>query len=106
MSWLNKLGFKKKEKLTKGVEKSREGLLSKISKSIAGKDRGDAETLDQMEDALITSAEGDTTTIEIINRLEARVARAQFVTEAELQKILQESISSLWTGNSTERPAS
>src|SRR5690625_555247 len=105
MSWLNKLGFKKKEKLTKGVEKSREGLLSKISKSIAGKDRVDAETLDQLEDALITSDVGVTTTIEIINRLEARVARDKFVTEAELQKILQEEITSLLKENSPERPA-
>src|SRR5690625_5138614 len=105
MSWLNKLGFKKKEKLTKGVEKSREGLLSKISKSIAGKDRVDAETLDQLEDALITSDVGVTTTIEIINRLEARVARDKFVTEAELQKILQEEITSLLKENSPEKPA-
>src|SRR5690625_1722917 len=105
MSWLNKLGFKKKEKLTKGVEKSREGLLSKISKSIAGKDRVDAETLDQLEDALITSDVGVTATIEIINRLEARVARDKFVTEAELQKILQEEITSLLKENSPEKPA-
>src|SRR5690625_199597 len=105
MSWLNKLGFKKKEKLTKGVEKSREGLLSKSSKSIAGKDRVDAETLDQLEDALITSDVGVTTTIEIINRLEARAARDKFVTEAELQKILQEEITSLLKENSPEKPA-
>ena len=41
MSWLDKLGLKKKEKLEKGVEKSREGLLNKISKSLAGKDKVD-----------------------------------------------------------------
>src|SRR5690625_745991 len=86
MSWLNKLGFKKKEKLTKGVEKRREGLLSKIRKSIAGKDRVDAETLDQLEDALITSDVGVTTTIEIINRLEARGAGDKSVTEAERKR--------------------
>src|SRR5690625_2568433 len=105
MSWLNKLGFKKKEKLTKGVEKSREGLLSKISKSIAGKDRVDADNFDQLEDALITSDVGVRTTIEIINRLEARVVRDKFVTEAELQKILQEKSTSLLTENSPETPA-
>lgn len=105
MSWLNKLGFKKKEKLNKGVEKSRDGLLNKISKSIAGKDKVDAETLDALEDALITSDVGVTTTIEIINRLETRVARDKFITEAELQRILQEEITSLLKDNSPAQPA-
>src|SRR5690625_7373359 len=43
--------------------------------------------------------------MEIINRLEARVARDKFVTEAELQKILQEEITSLVKENSPEKPA-
>src|SRR5690625_5755172 len=87
------------------TRRSSDLLLSKISKSIAGKDRVDAETLDQLEDALITSDVGVTTTIEIINRLEARVARDKFVTEAELQKILQEEITSHLKENSPEKPA-
>lgn len=105
MSWLNKLGFKKKEKLNKGVEKSRDGLLNKISKSIAGKDKVDAETLDKLEDALISSDVGVTTTIEIINRLEARVAREKFVIESELQTILRDEITSLLKDNSPAQPA-
>ncbi|MDX1640767.1 MAG: signal recognition particle receptor subunit alpha [Balneolaceae bacterium] len=71
MGWLDKLGLKKEEKLDKGVEKSREGLLNKIGKSIAGKDKVDDATLDALEDALITSDVGVKTTIEIIDRLEA-----------------------------------
>ena len=58
MGWLDKLGLKKEEKLDKGVEKSREGLLNKIGKSIAGKDKIDDATLDDLEDALITSDVG------------------------------------------------
>lgn len=105
MSWLDKLGLKKKEKLDKGIEKSREGLLSKISKSIAGKDRIDDATLDDLEDALISSDVGVKTTIEIINRLEARVARDKFITQAELQQIMREEITSLLRENRPDQPA-
>ena len=105
MSWLDKLGLKKKEKLDKGVEKSREGLLNKIGKSIAGKDKVDAATLDDLEDALITSDVGVKTTIEIINRIEARVARDKFVTQSELQEMLQEEITALLIENNPDKPA-
>lgn len=104
MSWLNKLGLKKKEKLEKGVEKSREGLLNKIGKSIAGKDKVDAATLDELEDALISSDVGVKTTIDIINRIEARVARDKFVTQAELQEMLREEIVALLRENRPESP--
>lgn len=105
MSWLDKLGLKKKEKLDKGVEKSREGLLNKIGKSIAGKDKVDAATLDDLEDALITSDVGVKTTIEIINRIETRVARDKFVTQSELQEILREEITALLIENNPDKPA-
>ena len=105
MGWLDKLGLKKEEKLDKGVEKSREGLLNKIGKSIAGKDKVDAATLDDLEDALITSDVGVKTTIEIIDRLEARVARDKFVTQNELQQIMREEITALLKENRPDQPA-
>lgn len=105
MSWLNKLGLKKKEKLEKGVEKSREGLLNKIGKSLAGKDTVDAETLDALEDALITSDVGVKTTIEIIERVEKRVSRDKFVTQNELQLMLREEIVALLKENRPDQPA-
>lgn len=105
MSWLNKLGLKKEEKLDKGVEKSREGLLNKIGKSIAGKDKIDDATLDDLEDALITSDVGVKTTIEIINRLEARVARDKFITQSELQQIMREEITALLKESRPDQPA-
>ncbi|TVQ01431.1 MAG: signal recognition particle-docking protein FtsY [Balneolaceae bacterium] len=105
MSWLDKLGLRKTEKLDKGVEKSREGLLNKISKSIAGKDKIDDATLDELEDALISSDVGVKTTIEIISRLEARVARDKFITQAELQQIMREEITALLKENRPDQPA-
>jgi fused signal recognition particle receptor len=105
MGLLDKLGLKKKEKLDKGVEKSREGLLSKIGKSIAGKDTVDAATLDDLEDALITSDVGVKTTIEIINRIEERVARDKYINQSELQQILREEITALLKESRPDQPA-
>jgi fused signal recognition particle receptor len=105
MSWLNKLGLKKKEKLEQGVEKSREGLLNKIGKSLAGKDTVDAETLDDLEDALISSDVGVKTTIEIIDRIEARVARDKYLSQNEFQQMLQEEIVTLLKENKPDQPA-
>ncbi len=105
MGWLDKLGLKKEEKLEKGVEKSREGFLNKIGKTFAGKDTVDASTLDELEDILISSDVGVKTTIEIINRIEARVARDKFVTQGELQDILQEETASLLKENKPDKPA-
>jgi fused signal recognition particle receptor len=105
MSWLNKLGLKKQEKLEQGVEKSRDGLLNKIGKSIAGKNTVDAETLDDLEDALISSDVGVKTTVEIIDRIEARVARDKYVTQSELQQMLREEITALLRENRPEQPA-
>lgn len=105
MGLLDKLGLKKKEKLDKGVEKSREGLLNKIGKSIAGKDRIDDATLDDLEDALISSDVGVKTTIEIIDRLESRVARDKFISQTELQQIMTEEITDLLKENRPDQPA-
>src|SRR6056297_455158 len=105
MSWLNKIGLKKKEKLDKGVEKSRDGLLSKIGKSIAGKDQVDAATLDELEDALITSDVGVKTTVEIIDRIEARVAKDKFITQNELQELMRDEIVALLKDNKPNQPA-
>lgn len=105
MGWLDKLGLKKEEKLDKGVEKSREGLLNKIGKSIAGKDKVDDATLDALEDALITSDVGVETTLEIINRLETRVARDKFITQSELQQIMREEVTTLLKENRPDQPA-
>lgn len=105
MSWLNKLGLQKKEKLEKGVEKSREGFLNKLGKTFAGKDTVDASTLDELEDILITSDVGVKTTIEIIDRIEARVARDKFLTQDELQQMLQEEIVGLLKENRPDRPS-
>jgi fused signal recognition particle receptor len=105
MGFFDKIGLKKKETLDKGVEKSREGILNKLGRAFAGKDRVDDETLDKLEEILITSDVGVTTTLEIIKRIEARVAKDKFVTQSELQALLREEIVDLLKENDSDKPA-
>ncbi len=105
MGFLEKLGLKKKEKLDKGVEKSREGLMNKIGKAFVGKDTVDDQTLDDLEEILITSDVGVSTTLEIIKRIEKRVAEDKYVTQSELQQMLREEIVGLLQDHEADKPA-
>lgn len=105
MGFLEKIGFKKKEKLDQGLEKSRSGLLSKIGLAVAGKDKIDDAFLDELEEILITSDVGVKTTLEIIRRIEDRVARDKYINTKDLQRLLKEEITDLLKDNSKERPA-
>lgn len=57
----------------------------------------DDEVLDQLEEILITSDVGAETTIDIIHRIEERVARDKYVGTDELHRILKEEIGALLT---------
>lgn len=96
MGFFKKLFTKeKKEKLDTGLEKTKEGVWSKITRAVAGKSKVDDEVLDNLEEAFITSDVGVDTTLKIIQRLEERVARDKYVGTDELNKILCEEISDL-----------
>ncbi|HBX64836.1 MAG: signal recognition particle-docking protein FtsY [Balneola sp.] len=105
MGFLEKLGLKKKETLDKGVEKSRDGLLNKIGKAFVGKDKVDDAILDDLEEILITSDVGVNTTIEIIKKIEARVAKDKYVSQDELQTMLRQEIVDLLEDNAPDKPA-
>jgi len=100
MSWYKKI-FKKEEKevLDKGLEKSNQGFFDKISKAVVGKSTVDDEVLDDLEEVLIASDVGASTTIKIIERIEQRVARDKFVGTGELDQILREEITGLLLEN-------
>lgn len=105
MSFFKKFGLKKKEKLEQGLEKSRVGLLSKIGKALVGKDRIDDEFLDDLEEVLITSDVGVKTTLEIIKRIEKRVAKDKFVSISDLNQLLIDEIVGLLKENPANRPS-
>lgn len=103
MGFFNKFFNKeKKEDLDKGLEKTKEGFLSKISKAVAGKTKVDDADLDDIEEALIASDIGLETTIKIIDSLEARVAKDKFINIADLNNILKDEIVQLLAANNNE----
>ena len=66
----------------------------------------DAEVLDELEEVLISSDVGVDTTLKIIDRIEARVAKDKYVGTDALNTILREEIAGLLSetnvGNDTE----
>lgn len=84
-----------KETLDTGLEKTKESVWTKISHAIAGKSTVDEEVLDNLEEAFITSDVGTDTTLEIIRRLEERVARDKYVGSSELRRLLMDEITQM-----------
>ena len=85
----------KKDKLDKGLEKTKENVFGKLSRAVAGKSKVDEDALDDIEEALITSDIGVETTIKIIERLEERVAKDKYLDAKELNTFLKEEMSLL-----------
>ncbi len=96
------LNTEEKETLDKGLEKTKEGLFSKLSRAVVGKSKVDEEVLDELEEILISSDVGVDTTLKIIRRIEERVARDKFVTTTELDSLLREEIAELLAQNKSE----
>lgn len=91
----------KKKNLEKGLEKTKESVFKKLSRAVVGKSRVDAEVLDRLEEALITSDVGVDTTLRIIERIEGRVSKDKFLNTSELNSILKEEIASLLEENNS-----
>jgi len=92
----------KKESLDQGLQKTNESIFSKLSKAIVGKSKVDEEVLDELEEVLIGSDLEVETTVKVIQRIEARVARDKYVDASELDLILREEIASLLEENNTQ----
>jgi fused signal recognition particle receptor len=91
----------RKDSLNKGLEKTKESVLKKLSRIVIGKSRVDEEVLDNLEEVLISSDVGVETTLKIIERVEKRVAREKYLGTEELNIILKEEIGALLTENSS-----
>lgn len=104
MSFFGKLFSRdkdKKETLDQGLQKTKESLLGKFTRAIAGKSKVDDDVLDNLEEVLVTSDVGVDTTLNIIRRIEERVARDKYVNTGELNTILREEIAALLQENDT-----
>jgi len=107
MSLFKKIFSKeKKETLDKGLEKSKSSFFSKLTKAVAGKTKVDDDVLDNLEEVLVSSDVGVETTLKIIDRIEARVAKDKYLGTDELNAILRDEIAGLLAetnvGNETE----
>ena len=66
MALFNFFSKDKKENLDKGLEKTKQSFFNKLTRSLVGKSRVDADVLDNLEEILITSDVGVETTLKII----------------------------------------
>ena len=102
MALLGFLGKDKKESLNKGLEKTKESVFHKLSRAVVGKSKVDEEVLDNLEEVLVSSDVGVATTLNIIERIEARVAKNKYLNTSELNVILKEEIVALLEKNQTD----
>ena len=93
------------EKLDKGLDKTRSSFMGKLNRLVRGKDTVDAALLDDLEELLVTSDVGVDTTLDIIDHIEERVARDQYVSTDELNAMIREEIALLMLDKEEERPA-
>ncbi|MEI9918853.1 MAG: signal recognition particle-docking protein FtsY [Bacteroidota bacterium] len=101
MSMFGLFSKEKKDSLDQGLQKSKEGFFTRLSKAVAGKSTVDDEVLDNLEEILVSSDVGIETTLKIIGRIQDRVARDKYLTTAELDRLLKEEIAALLAENKT-----
>ncbi|MEL6131766.1 MAG: signal recognition particle-docking protein FtsY [Bacteroidota bacterium] len=97
--------FKKKEnkdKLNKGLEKTKQGFFARLGKAIVGRAKIDDEVLDEVEEVLIASDVGVKTTIKIIERIESRVSKEKYTNAEELDNLLKAEIETMILENHPE----
>lgn len=80
------------ERLKMGLHKTKEGLIGRIDTLVLGKKEIDADTLEELEEILITSDMGVKTTVELIRTLEQRLGRNELKDGNTLKNALKEEI--------------
>jgi fused signal recognition particle receptor len=78
------------ERLKRGLAKTHDSLIGRIDTLLLGKKQIDADTLEELEEILITADIGVTTTVELIRELEQRLKRNELQDGAALKSALKE----------------
>ena len=103
MSFFKKIfSAETKESLDKGLKKTKTSFFDKLNKTLVGKSKVDDEVLDDLEEVLVSSDVGVDTTLKIIDRIEARVAKDKYLGTQELNNILREEIAALLSETHTD----
>jgi fused signal recognition particle receptor len=90
------------EKLKRGIQKTREGLVSRIEEALASTKQIDADLLEELEYTLIGADIGVKTTTEILERIRVKVDRKLVNDAGELRQLIREHL--LEVLQSTDRP--
>lgn len=80
------------ERLRQGLSKTRESFVGKIDRLVLGKKEIDADTLEELEEILITADIGVSTTVELIRTMEQRLSRNELKDGEALKIALKEEI--------------
>jgi fused signal recognition particle receptor len=80
------------ERLKSGLKKTADGLVGRIDALVLGKKTIDADTLEELEEILITSDIGVKTTVELIRTLEQRLGRNELKDGEALRGALKDEI--------------
>jgi fused signal recognition particle receptor len=78
------------ERLKRGLSKTHESLIGRIDALLLGKKKIDAETLEELEEILITADIGLNTTVELVTSLEQRMKRNELQDGEALKSALRE----------------
>jgi fused signal recognition particle receptor len=101
MAFFNIFSKEKKEVLDQGLDKTKQSFFSKISRVVVGKSTVDAEVLDNLEEILVMSDVGVDTTLRIIEKIEARIAKDKYLGISELNNVLKEEVAVLLEENNS-----
>jgi fused signal recognition particle receptor len=80
------------ERLKRGLSKTHENLIGRIDSLVLGKKQIDADTLEELEEILITADIGVATAVELIRTLEQRLKRNELTDGEALKRALKEEI--------------
>ena len=95
---------KQQESLESGLEKTRSSFFGKLTKLVRGRDQVDESFLDELEELLVTSDVGVKTTLDIIRRVEQRVARDKYVSTNDLNSLIRDEVAGLLLKGTPDRP--
>ena len=93
------MGFltKSSEQLQSGLSATKRAWTQRLKKAVLGRSSVDADLLEELEEVLLMSDVGVSTTQKIMNRLQKRVSKEKYLKVSELDKLLYDEIIELLT---------
>jgi fused signal recognition particle receptor len=100
MAFFGLFGSKKKtteepgflDKLKRGIEKTREGLLGRIEEAVTGKKKIDAELLEELEFTLLGADLGMVVTTQVLDSIRGKVARREVDDAGRLKDLIRDEL--------------